>query len=311
MGVISRVAGTGIMGNSGDDGPATYAELTGPYGVAVTADGGFLIADTHNNVVRKVSSAGVITRVAGTGAEGNFFGDDGPATVAELNFPVCVAVTADGGFLIADSFNHMVRKVSSAGVITRVAGTGTAGNSGDDGPATVAELTDPRLSGHESRSCRVIIPRATSSIVTATPHVCESSSAIKTRICTAPAWVADPVLSSTPTKAPGSVTRPTVRVVSRLGSKALVADCAMISIRESRSLKPRLSAASTSPARSFNVSNASRAATATAVMVFRARWRRSPRPPRRSEVRRRTAAAVVVRRPSRVPVTPSIGQTHG
>ncbi len=141
-GVITRVAGTGTQGKSGDDGPATDAELFGPQGVAVTADGGFLIADSDNNVVRKVSSAGVITRVAGTGTQGKS-GDDGPATDAELNLPVGVAVTADGGFLIADSDNNVVRKVSSAGVITRVAGTGTQGKSGDDGPATDAELNLP------------------------------------------------------------------------------------------------------------------------------------------------------------------------
>ena len=111
-GVITRVAGTGIAGNSGDDGPATDAELNGPYGVAVTADGGFLIADAPSNVVRKVSPAGVITRVAGTGTAGNS-GDDGPATDAELNFPNGVAVTADGGFLIADGNSHVVRKVSN------------------------------------------------------------------------------------------------------------------------------------------------------------------------------------------------------
>ena len=70
--------------------------------MAVTADGGFLIADSGNNVVRKVSAAGVITRVAGTGTPGNT-GDDGPATDAQLSRPVGVAVTADGGFLIADT----------------------------------------------------------------------------------------------------------------------------------------------------------------------------------------------------------------
>ena len=142
MGVITRVAGTGTAGNSGDDGPATDAQLHGPRGVAVTADGGFLITDTGNNEVRAVSAAGVITRVAGTGTAGNS-GDDGPATDAELSFPNVVAVTADGGFLIADSGNNVVRAVSAAGVITRVAGTGTAGNSGDDGPATDAQLHDP------------------------------------------------------------------------------------------------------------------------------------------------------------------------
>ena len=58
MGTITRVAGTGAAGNSGDDGPATDAELTTPTGVAVTAGGGFLIADRSNNMVRKVSTAG-------------------------------------------------------------------------------------------------------------------------------------------------------------------------------------------------------------------------------------------------------------
>jgi hypothetical protein len=142
MGVIFRVAGTGDQGNSGDDGPATAAKLNTPEGVAVTPDGGFLIADYDNHTVRKVSSAGVITRVAGTGSAGNS-GDDGPATDAQLNHPAGVAVTPDDGFLIADYDNHTVRKVSSAGVITRVAGTGSAGNSGDDGPATDAQLNHP------------------------------------------------------------------------------------------------------------------------------------------------------------------------
>ena len=79
--------------------------------MAATADGGFLIADNSSNVVRKVSAAGVITRVAGTGTPGDT-GDDGPATVAELNEPLGVAVTADGGFLIADGGNNVVRKVA-------------------------------------------------------------------------------------------------------------------------------------------------------------------------------------------------------
>ena len=141
-GVITRVAGTGTPGNSGDGSPATDAQLDNPAGVAVTADGGFLIADAGNSVVRKVSAAGVITRVAGNGAAGGS-GDGGPAIDAQLNYPLGVAVTADGGFLIADRKNHEVRKVSAAGVITRVAGTGTPGNSGDGSPATDAQLNFP------------------------------------------------------------------------------------------------------------------------------------------------------------------------
>ena len=142
-GVITRVAGTGTAGSAGDDGPATDAQLNGPIGVAVTADGGFLIADQNNSVVRKVSTDGVITRVAGTTGTAGSAGDDGPATDAQLDTPTAVAVTADGGFLIADFINNKVRKVSADGVITRVAGAGTAGSAGDDGPATDAQLNGP------------------------------------------------------------------------------------------------------------------------------------------------------------------------
>ena len=142
-GVITRVAGTGAAGNSGDDGLATDAEIT-PIGVAVTADGGFLIADAGNNVVRKVSSAGVITRVAGTGAAGNSGDDVVRPPTPKISGPWGVAVTADKWVPRSrTSSSHVVRKVSSAGVITRVAGTGAAGNSGDDGPATDAEISGP------------------------------------------------------------------------------------------------------------------------------------------------------------------------
>jgi hypothetical protein len=106
MGIISRVAGRGTAGSSGDDGPATNA-----LGVAVTADGGFLIADDQNNVVRKVSVSGVITRVAGTGSVGNS-GDDGLATSAQLHTPARVAVTADGTILISDAKNNEIRMVT-------------------------------------------------------------------------------------------------------------------------------------------------------------------------------------------------------
>jgi hypothetical protein len=123
-GVVIRVAGTRRpLGTEKDGGLATDARLHAPIALAVTADGGFLIADSGNHVVRKVSAEGLITRVAGTpGVPGNG-GDGGPATAAELKGPIGLAVTADGGFLIADSGNHAVRKVSANGVIIRVAGT--------------------------------------------------------------------------------------------------------------------------------------------------------------------------------------------
>ena len=144
-GVITRVAGTtGTVGSAGDDGPATDAQFNNPRVVAVTADGGFLVADTYNQVVRKVSAGGVITRVAGTTGTAGSAGDDGPATDARLHIPLGIAVTADGGFVIADTYNQAVRKVSAGGVITRVAGTtGTVGSAGDDGPATDAQFNYP------------------------------------------------------------------------------------------------------------------------------------------------------------------------
>jgi hypothetical protein len=141
-GIITTVAGGGNAG-SGDGGPATAAELQFPTGVAETADGGFLIGDSSDSRVRRVSPAGIITTVAGTGTQG-FAGDGGPATAAQVSGPDGVAVTPDGGFLFADSFNNRVRRVSPAGTITTVAGNGAGGFSGDGGPATAAELNDPK-----------------------------------------------------------------------------------------------------------------------------------------------------------------------
>jgi Fibronectin type III domain/NHL repeat len=145
-GTITTVAGTGTPGFSGDGGPATGAQLgqNSPYSVAVTADGGFLIGDEVNRRVRRVTPTGIITTVAGTGVQGST-GDGGAATAAQLNVPIGVATTPDGGFLIADQYADRVRRVSPTGVITTVAGTGTFGIfiDGDGGPATAADLYFP------------------------------------------------------------------------------------------------------------------------------------------------------------------------
>ena len=138
-GTINTVAGTGNFGFSGDGGPATAADLKAPLGVAVMPDGSFLIADAGQARVRRVSPAGVITTVAGTGIPG-YSGDGGAATAAQLFAPSGVSALPDGGFLIADTGNSRVRRVSPAGTITTVAGTGTPGFSGDGGPATAAQL---------------------------------------------------------------------------------------------------------------------------------------------------------------------------
>ena len=121
-GDISTVAGTGVQGSGGDGGPATSAQLRFPTGVAATADGGFLIADRDSHRVRKVTANGTITTVAGTGTAclpvTSACSDGGPATSAQLNTPVGIAATADGGFLIAVAVNQRIRKVSADGTIT-------------------------------------------------------------------------------------------------------------------------------------------------------------------------------------------------
>jgi hypothetical protein len=140
-GTITTVAGIGMGGFSGDGGPATSARLAFPSVAIGTTGGGVLIADNGNHRVRRVSPSGTITTVAGVGTAG-FSGDGGPASQAKLNSPTSVAVIR-GGFLIADKDNHRVRHVSPSGIITTVAGAGTAGFSGDGGRATMAELRSP------------------------------------------------------------------------------------------------------------------------------------------------------------------------
>ena len=147
-GVITTVAGNGLSGYSGDGGPATKAELSYPIRAVAAPDGGVLIADEANNVVRELRPDGAITTVAGIAGVGAFAGDGGPATQARLNQPTGVSPIPGGGFLIADRSNNRVRLVSAAGIITTVAGSGEtcanpAGACGDGGPATAAMLNAP------------------------------------------------------------------------------------------------------------------------------------------------------------------------
>ncbi len=139
-GVITTVAGSGLVGFSGDNGPATSAQLNSPYGVAIDSAGNLYISDTENQRIRKVSN-GVITTVAGNGTAG-FSGDNGPAASATLGTPLGIAVDFAGSLYFADRDNNRVRKVAN-GMITTVAGNGTQGFGGDNGPATIAQFSNP------------------------------------------------------------------------------------------------------------------------------------------------------------------------
>lgn len=142
-GIISTVAGTGVAGYSGDGGPATAAKLNSPYGIAIDGAGNLYIGDFNNQRVRKVNTSGIISTVAGTGT-GGYGGDGGPAAAATLWNPGFLNVDGTGNVYVCDNQNQRVRKINVAtGIITTVAGNGTAGYSGDGGPATSARLSYP------------------------------------------------------------------------------------------------------------------------------------------------------------------------
>jgi sugar lactone lactonase YvrE len=142
-GVITTVAGTGTPGYSGDGEPATGAQLNAPAGVTLGRDESLYIADEYNHRVRRVAPTGIISTVAGNGAHA-YSGDGGPAAEASLNHPFSVALDADGTLYIADEYNHRIRTVAPTGIITTVVGNGSAGYSGDDGPATEASINYPQ-----------------------------------------------------------------------------------------------------------------------------------------------------------------------
>ena len=143
-GLISTIAGTGVGGYSGEAGPATSARLNEPEGVTTDAAGNLYIADMNNQRVRKVAAGtGIITTVAGNGVAG-YSGDGAVATAAQLYYPTSVAVDGIGNLYIADRYNHRIRKVATNGIISTVAGTGTAGVGGDGGAATLGQLNYPQ-----------------------------------------------------------------------------------------------------------------------------------------------------------------------
>ncbi len=144
--LITTVAGNGILGYSGDGADARSAEVYNPYYTTTDDSGNIYIADSYNNLIRKVNALGIISTYVSNyygwlGLGGGFAGDGGPATAARLNFPVSVAVDHFGNLFISDQVNYRIRKVTASGIITTIAGTGSVGFSGEGGPATAARIS--------------------------------------------------------------------------------------------------------------------------------------------------------------------------
>jgi type IX secretion system substrate protein len=144
-GIITTVAGNGTGGSTGDGGPATDATIGIPYGLAIDKSGNLYISDWENSVIRKVDPSGIITTIAGNAAiiGGGYTGDGGPAVAALLAEPAGIALDTFGNLFIADEQNNVIRKISAAGTITRVAGNGIWAFSGDGGPALSAAMQSP------------------------------------------------------------------------------------------------------------------------------------------------------------------------
>lgn len=138
-GIITTFAGTGSSGYSGDGGPATAATFSSPYGIVFDAAGNLYVADEYNHCIRKINTSGIISTIAGLGYPG-FSGDGGPASDAALFYPNGICVDGSGNIFVTDNTNHRIRKINTAGIINTYAGNGTAGFSGDGGPATDAEI---------------------------------------------------------------------------------------------------------------------------------------------------------------------------
>lgn len=142
---INTFLGDGTNGSTGDGGAATSARINpGSVGGGIAFDnsGNVYYSDLYNHRIRKVSSSGTVSTIAGTTL--GFSGDGGPASAAQFSYPVGISSDAAGNIYVADQGNHRIRKIDAAtGNISTVAGSGTSGYSGDGGPATAADLSNP------------------------------------------------------------------------------------------------------------------------------------------------------------------------
>ncbi len=145
-GIISTYAGNGGIGYTGDGGPATAANFNMAYGLSVDTSGNLYVADNNNNEIRKISTSGIITKVAGIFLSGGYSGDGGPATACQLYYPKATACDNSGNVFIADYTNNRIRKIDASGTISTVAGSNfhsSSGHKGDGGPEISALFATP------------------------------------------------------------------------------------------------------------------------------------------------------------------------
>lgn len=141
-GTIATIAGIGRAAYTGDNVPAITAALSSPQGITTDHSGNIYISDTYNHRIRKIDATGTITTIAGVG-QSAYLGDNGPALKAYLSVPQGLRFDPSGNLVFADSNNHAIRSISPQGIITTIAGTGTAGYNGDGISATKAQLNIP------------------------------------------------------------------------------------------------------------------------------------------------------------------------
>ena len=146
-GIITTIVGTGLPpftpSQSGNNVQATNAMLNTPIGLVLDSSGNLYIADSQDNQIRKVNTSGVISTIANTFGTLGYNFDGVPATSAQLFNPADVAVDVSGNVYIADYYNSRIRKINTSGTISTIAGTGTAGYSGDGASATAAKINLP------------------------------------------------------------------------------------------------------------------------------------------------------------------------
>jgi sugar lactone lactonase YvrE len=135
-GVVTTLAGSGSQGSA--DGTGTAASFSGPSGVAVDGSGNVYVADKDNHLIRKITPAAVVTTFAGSGSQGSA---DGTGTAATFYYPAGVAVDGSGNTYVGEEGNHLIRKITSAGVVTTLAGSGSSGSA--NGTGTEASFNHP------------------------------------------------------------------------------------------------------------------------------------------------------------------------